>query len=114
MPGWTIPPNLLTVKATQYALEQAINSCCPGLLRQRYPTFYTLATALMRFEQAQDEISQGQGLRGSRKIRRCGLQYVLARYDLEAARSVYADPELDTFQTQYNDLNQPVQVIPRA
>jgi multidrug resistance efflux pump len=36
----------------------------------------------------------------------------MASYDLKAARSVYADPPLDTAQTQYNDLNQPMPVFP--
>jgi len=53
---------LLTVKAAQYAVEQAINSVIQGCCGPRSPTFYSLATALMRFEQAQDEVSQAKQL----------------------------------------------------
>ena len=37
----------------------------------------------------------------------------LAKYDLDAARSVYADPRLDTLQTQYDEyLKQPIESYP--
>jgi len=103
---------LLTVEAAQYALEQAINSVVQTCCGSRYPTFYTLATALLRFEQAQQEIA-------SAKLELANAQYAdaasdlsLAGYDLNAARSVYADPKLDTAETQYNDLDQPMPVFP--
>ena len=104
---------LLTVKAAQYAVEQAINSVVQGCCGPRYPTFYTLATALMRFEQAQDEISKARVLVAGSKYADASSNIVLAKYDLAAARSVYANPELDTIQTQYNDLNQPVPLFPQ-
>ena len=103
---------LLTVKAAQYALEQAINSVVQTCCGTRYPTFYSMATALMRFEQAQDEIAQAIEYVAAGKYAYAASEISLAKYDLEAARSVYTDPKLDTFQTQYDDLNQPVRAYP--
>jgi RND family efflux transporter MFP subunit len=101
---------LLNVKAKQYILEKAINTVITGCCGQRYyPTYYTLATALMRFEQAQAEIVIAGEYVAEGKYPDAASEMTLAKYDLEAARSVYADPVLDTFQTQYDDLNQPVQ-----
>lgn len=103
---------LLSVKAAQYALELAINSVVQGCCGPRYPTFYTLATALLRFEQAQDEVGKARELVNTAKYADAASNISLAKYDLEAARSVYANPELDTFQTQYNDMNQPTPLFP--
>jgi len=102
---------LLTVKAAQYALEQSINSIVQTCCGPHYPTFYSMATALMRFEQSMDEIVKATDYVSAGKYPDAASNIELAKYDMEAARSVYADPELDTFQTQYDDiLNQPVQV----
>jgi len=105
---------LLNVKAMQYALEQAINRVIQsGCCQRSYPTFYTLATALMRFEQAQSEIKDAEDYIYEGKYSDAASSISLARYDLDAARSVYADPKLDTFQTQYDDiLNQPIASYP--
>jgi len=103
---------LLTVKAAQYAVEQAINSVVQGCCGPRYPTFYSLATALMRFDQARAEIARAKEYVAAGKYPDAASEMALAKYDLEAAKSVYADPVLDTFQTQYDDLNQPVLVYP--
>jgi RND family efflux transporter MFP subunit len=104
---------LLNVKARQYALEQAINSVVQGCCGPHYPTFYTLATALMRFEQAQDEITKAANYVQAGKYAEAASNISLARYDLDAARSVYADPKLDTLQTQYDEyLKQPIQSYP--
>ena len=103
---------LLTIKAAQYAVEQAINNVIQGCCGPRYPTFYTLATALMRFEQAQSEVSQAKELVNATKYADSSSYISLAKYDLEASRSVYSNPELDTFQTQYDDMNQPTPMFP--
>ena len=103
---------LLTIKAAQYALELAINSVVQTCCGTRYPTFYTLATALMRFEQAQDEMAKARDYLLANNYPSAASNISLAKYDLEATRLVYTDPKLDTFQTQYNDLNQPVPLFP--
>ncbi len=104
---------LLRIKAAQYSLEQAINNVVQGCCGPRYPTFYTLATALMRFEQAQAEVNQAKEMVNAAKYADAASNITLAKYDLDAARSVYANPQLDTFQTQYNDMNQPTTLFPQ-
>jgi len=103
---------LLTVKEAQYNLEKAINAVVQTCCGPHYPTFYSLATALMRFEQAQDEIVNAGDYLAAGDYPGAASEMSLAKYDLEAARLVYADPKLDTLQTQYNDLNQPYQSYP--
>ncbi len=103
---------LLTVKAAQYSVEQSINAVVQNCCGTRYPTFYTMATALMRFEQAQDEIAKAKDSVAAGHYPDAASNLSLAKYDLAAARSVYADPELDTFQTQYDNLNQPIPAYP--
>jgi len=102
----------LNVQAAQYNLELALNNVVQSCCGSRYPTFYSLATALMRFEQAQKEISRARDSLINRNYYQVASDLSLARYDLGATRSVYSDPKLDTIQTQYNDLNQPAQVYP--
>ena len=104
--------NLLTVKANQYDLEKAINNVIQGCCGPRYPTFYTLATALLRFEQAQGEVGEARNLVVATKYPDAASNISLALYDLDAARLVYSNPELDTFQTQYNDVKQLTPLFP--
>lgn len=103
---------LLTVEATQYAIEQAYNAIVQTCCGSRYPTFYTLATALMRYEQARGEITDARTHILDKKYYDAASDLSLAKHDLNAARSVYANPKLDTIQTQYNDLNQPSSIYP--
>jgi HlyD family secretion protein len=104
--------DLLTVESSQYALESAINAVLQSCCGPRYPTFYSLAIALMRFEQAQDEITSARNLLLNQKYYEAASNLSLASHDLAAARDVYANPKLDTLQTQYNELQQPVDSYP--
>jgi HlyD family secretion protein len=103
---------LLSVRAAQYSLESAINNVLQSCCGPRFPTFYSLAVALMRFEQAQDDVSQARDLLLAKKNYQSASNLSLARYDLSAARDVYANPKLDTVQTQYTDLKEPILVYP--
>ena len=103
----------LNVQAAQYSLESAINNVVQTCCGSRYPTFYSLATALMRFEQAQKEIAAARTYLINKNYYEVASSLSLAKYDLIAARSVYADPKLDTIQTQYNELNQPTTIYPQ-
>jgi RND family efflux transporter MFP subunit len=94
---------LLTVEAAQYALELAINNVVQTSCSTRYPTFYTLATAIMRFEQARGEVLDARSHLLNKNYYEAASDLSLAKYDLDATRSVYADPKLDTIQTQYSD-----------
>lgn len=103
---------ILAIEAAQYSLEQAINSVIQTSCSPRYPTFYSLATGIMRFEQSQEEINQARECLTEKNYLGAASNLSLAMYDLQATRSVYANPKLDTFQTQYNELNQPVPRFP--
>ena len=103
---------LLNVEAAQYALEQAFNAVVQTCCGSRYPTFYTLATGLLRFEQAQGEIASASTHLQDKQYSDASSDLTLAKYDLIAARSVYADPKLDTIQTQFDELGQPVSNYP--
>jgi RND family efflux transporter MFP subunit len=103
----------LNVQATQYSLELALNNVVQTCCGSRYPTFYSLATALMRFEQAQKEIAAARDSLIVKDYYDVASNLSLARYDLIASRSVYSDPKLDTIQTQYTDLNQPTSLYPQ-
>ncbi|MDD5312233.1 MAG: efflux RND transporter periplasmic adaptor subunit [Dehalococcoidia bacterium] len=104
---------LLSVQAAQYSLELAINNVVQTCCGTRYPTFYSLATALMRFEQAQSELADARTDLLAVNYSQAASNLSLAGYDLTAVRSVYADPRLDAIQTQYDDLNQPVSNYPQ-
>jgi len=103
---------LLNVEAAQYSVELALNNVLQSCCGTRYPTFYSLATALMRFEQAQNELDQARSLLIEKEYYNSSSHISLAKYDLEAARSVYADPKLDTLQTQYTDIQQKIDSFP--
>ncbi|MCX6004900.1 MAG: HlyD family efflux transporter periplasmic adaptor subunit [Chloroflexi bacterium] len=103
---------LLNVEAAQYSVELALNNVLQLCCGTRYPTFYSLATALMRFEQAQIEIAEAKIFLLDKKYYDTASNISLAKYDLQAVRSVYADPKLDTLQTQYTDIQQKVDSFP--
>jgi len=103
----------LNVQAAQYSLELALNNVVQTCCGSRYPTFYSLATALMRFEQAQKEITAARTSLINKNYYDSASNLSLAKYDLSATRSVYSNPKLDTIQTQYTDLNQPTSIYPQ-
>ncbi len=102
----------LTVAAAQYSLELALNSVVQTCCGNRFPSFYSLATGLLRFEQGRDEITQARIYLLNNQYYDAASNISLAKYDLDAARSVYIDPKLDTVQTQYNALDQPYPAFP--
>jgi RND family efflux transporter MFP subunit len=102
----------LNVQAAQYNLELALNNVVQYCCGQHFPTFYSLATALMRFEQSQKEVSSAKNYLSEKNYYQAASQISLARYDLDATRTVYSNPKLDTIQTQYNDINQPAPAYP--
>ena len=103
---------LLAVEAAQYSLEMAINNVIQTCCGAHYPTFYTMATALLRFEQAQTEVMQARELLQQKQYVHAASSLSLAEYDLKAVRDIYANPRRDTLETQYNEINQPVPVTP--
>lgn len=103
---------LLAVEAAQYSLEMAINNVIQTCCGARYPTFYTMATALLRFEQAQAEVMQARDLLQQKQYVQAASSLSLAEYDLKAVHDIYANPRRDTLETQYNEINQPVPFTP--
>ncbi len=104
----------LNVEAAQYNLELAINNVIQATCGSRYPTFYTMATALLRFEQAQDEIFEAREYLTAQKYYDASSSLSLSQYDLNAARTVYTNPKIDTLETQYIDYNaQPSPSFPK-
>ena len=99
----------LAVETAQYNLELAINNVIQTCCSPRYPTFYTMATALLRFEQAQKEIARAGEYMVAEKYYDAASSLSLARYDLTAARTVYNDQKINTLKNQYTDYLQPIQ-----
>jgi HlyD family secretion protein len=100
----------LGVESAQYALELAINNvvqtvCC-GTTRS--PGFYSDAVALERYELALKELQKALKWLSTDGFEDAASQIALARYDLEAARKIYLDPEYRSLRKEFNDLNQQV------
>lgn len=98
----------MAVEASQYALELAINNvvqtvCC-GV--NRSPGFYCDAVALVRFEFAQAEIERALALLQSAGYEAASEQISLAKYDLEAARQFYSDPQYRSIRPDILDVTQ--------
>ncbi len=102
----------MTVESAQYALELAINNvvqtvCC-GVTRA--PSFYTDTDtiALLRFEFATQEIQKALSLLADDRFEEVASQIALAKYDIDAAKKVYIDPQFRNLRTELNGWNQPV------
>jgi HlyD family secretion protein len=98
----------LAVETAQYNLELAINNVIQTSCGPRYPTFYTMATALLRFEQAQTEIAQAKDYLAAEKYYDAASSLSLSLYDLTAARTTYNDYRINTLENQYTDYLQPI------
>jgi RND family efflux transporter MFP subunit len=102
----------MAVESAQYALELAINNvvqtvCC-GVTRAPSLYSYSDAIALFRFEFATQEIQQAMSLLADEKFEEAASQIALAKYDIDAAKKVYIDPQFRNLRTEFNELNQPV------
>jgi RND family efflux transporter MFP subunit len=95
----------MAVESAQYALELAINNvvqtvCCGTI---RAPSFYSDAVALYRFEFATTEIQKAQSLLSQDEYEQAASQIVMAKFDIEAAKNVYTDPEYSSLRTELNE-----------
>src|SRR4030042_1592327 len=102
----------MAVESAQYALELAINNevqrvCC-GVTRAPSLYSYSDAIALFQFEFATQEIQKATSLLADEKFEEAASQIVLAKYDIDAAKKVYIDPQFRNLRTEFNELNQPV------
>jgi RND family efflux transporter MFP subunit len=95
----------MAAESAQYALELAINNvvqtvCC-GV--RRAPSFYSDAVALYRFEFAINEIKKAQSLLSEGEFEPAASQISLAKFDIDAAKSVYTNPEYASLRTEFNE-----------
>jgi RND family efflux transporter MFP subunit len=95
----------MAVESAQYALELAINNvvqtvCCGTI---RAPSFYSDAVALYRFEFGNTEIQRAQSLLSQGEYEQAASQIAMAKFDIEAARKVYTDPEYGSLRTELNE-----------
>lgn len=95
----------MAVESAQYALELAINNvvqtvCCGTI---RAPSFYSDAVALYRFEFATTEIQKAQSLLSQGEYEQAASQIVMAKFDIEAAKDVYTDPEYGSLRAELNE-----------
>lgn len=102
----------LAVESAQYALELAINNvvqtvCC-GITRAPSLYSYSDAIALYRFEAATQEVQMAKSLLAESKFEEAASQIALAKYDIEATKAVYTDPQFRNLRTEFNDFNQSV------
>jgi RND family efflux transporter MFP subunit len=100
----------MAVESAQYALELAINNvvqtvCCGTV---RAPSFYSDAVALYRFEFATTEIQKAQSLLSQDEYEPAASQIVMAKFDIEAAKNVYTDPEYASLRTELNEYTEQI------
>jgi RND family efflux transporter MFP subunit len=100
----------MAVESAQYALELAINNvvqtvCC-GVKRSPSLDNYIDAIALLRFEFATKEIQKALSLLADGNFEEVASQIALAKYDIDAAKKVYLDPEYRNLRTEFNELSQ--------
>jgi len=95
----------LAVESAQYSLELAINNvvqtvCC-GVVKA--PTFYSDAVALYRFQFATSEIQNAQSLLKSGEFESAASQIALAKFDIDAAKNVYTNPEYASLRAELGE-----------
>jgi RND family efflux transporter MFP subunit len=98
----------MSTESAQYALELAINNvvqtvCCGGT---RAPSFYSDAVALYRFEFATGEIQQAQPLLAEGEFEPAASQIAMAKYDIDAAKNVYINPEYRNLRSELNEFTE--------
>jgi RND family efflux transporter MFP subunit len=100
----------MSTESAQYALELAINNvvqtvCCGGT---RVPSFYSDAVALYRFEFATIEIQKAQSLLAASEFQSAASQIALAKFDIDAAKDVYTNPEYRSLRSEFNEYTKEV------
>jgi RND family efflux transporter MFP subunit len=100
----------MSTESAQYALELAINNvvqtvCCGGT---RAPSFYSDAVALYRFEFATIEIQKAQSLLAASEFQSAASQIALAKFDIDAAKNVYTNPEYRSLRSEFNEYTKEV------
>lgn len=98
----------MAAESAQYALELAINNvvqtvCCGGT---RVPSFYSDAVALFRFDFATSEIQKAKSLLAEGEFEPAASQIAMAKYDIDAAKNVYINPEYRSLRSELNEFTE--------
>ncbi|MGA7678045.1 MAG: efflux RND transporter periplasmic adaptor subunit [Dehalococcoidia bacterium] len=102
----------MAVESAQYALELAINNvvqtvCC-GVTRAPSSGSYSDDIALLRFEFATKEAQKALSLLPDDRFEEVASEIALAKYDIDAVKKVYIDPQFRNLRTEFNEWNQSV------
>ena len=104
----------LAVAAAQYDVELAMNEIVekihPALMG--YPKFYPDASAVLRAEQAQDELQEVGELMQQGKYQEAAAELRLAQHDLGASYYMLNVPAITQSSEYYNEGGQPVDKYP--
>ena len=105
----------LAIAAAQYDVELAMNEIVekihPALMG--YPKFYPDASALLRAEQAQDEVEEAGELMEQGKYQEAAAELRLAQHDLGASYYMLNVPAITQASEYYNEGGQPVDKYPK-
>jgi RND family efflux transporter MFP subunit len=83
------------VETAQYGLESAINNIVETVCGTPWPSFYSDAVALYRFDFATKEMQKAQTFLQTGQYEDAAEQISLANYDIDAARKIYSDPSFN-------------------
>ena len=104
----------LAIASAQYDIELAMNELVQKIpiSVMGYPNFYPDTTALLRLEQAQEEMELAQELLAQNDYQDAMSELRLAQHDLKATYYMLNVPELVANSIEYDELSNPVQKYP--
>ena len=104
----------LAIASTQYDVELAMNEIVqkihPALMG--YPRFYPDTSAVLRVEQAQEELEQAQELMEQSSYQEAAVELRMAQHDLEASYYMLNVPVIAEFLEYYDEVGQVVDKYP--
>jgi multidrug efflux pump subunit AcrA (membrane-fusion protein) len=81
-----------------------VQTVCCGCTR--VPSFYSDAVALFRFDFATSEIQKAKSLLAEGEFEPAASQIAMAKYDIDAAKNVYINPEYRNLRSELNDFTE--------
>ena len=104
----------IAIASAQYDVELAMNEIAekihPALMG--YPGFYPDTSAVLRVEQAQEELEQAQELMEQGSNQEAAVELRMAQHDLEASYYMLTVPVITKFSEYYNEVGQVVDKYP--
>lgn len=105
----------LAIASAQYNVELAMNDLVekihPALMG--YPKLYPDPSALLRLEQAQEELAQAQELLAQGDYEEASSELRLAQHDIEATHYLLNVPEIAYVSEEYDDLGKIIYKYPQ-